>query len=87
MPLMCVNSLQSCPTVSSPMNGSLPGSSVHGVLQVRLLEWTAMSSSRGSSRPWAGSWLFHVSCVGRQLLHHQNHLGSTYAPKKAILSL
>ena len=34
-----------------PMDCSLPGSSVHGVLQARILEWVAISLSRGSSRP------------------------------------
>ena len=42
---------QSCPTLCDPMVCSLPGSSVHGILQVRILEWVAMPSSRGSSQP------------------------------------
>ena len=33
------------------MDHSLPGSSVHGILQAKILEWVAISSSRGSSRP------------------------------------
>ena len=40
---------QSCPTLCDPMDCTPPGSSVHGVLQARLLEWVAVSSSRGSS--------------------------------------
>ena len=50
---MCVRpeSLQSCPTACDPMDCSPPGSSVHGILQARILEWVAMPSSRGSSRP------------------------------------
>ena len=36
---------QSCPTLSDPMDCSLPGSSVHGILQARLLEWVAIASS------------------------------------------
>ena len=43
--------LQSCPTLWKPMDYSPPGSSVHGIVQVRILEWVAMPSSRGSSRP------------------------------------
>ena len=43
--------VQSCPALYDPMDGSLPGSSVHGILQARVLEWAAMPSSRGSSRP------------------------------------
>ena len=42
---------QSCPTLCDPMECSLPGSSVHGILQARVLEWVAISFSRGSSRP------------------------------------
>ena len=38
-----------CPTLCNPMDGSLPGSSVHGIFQARILEWIAISSSRGSS--------------------------------------
>ena len=40
---------QSCPTLCDPMVCSPPGSSVHGILQARILEWVAMPSSRGSS--------------------------------------
>ena len=40
---------QSCPTLCDPMDCSPPGSSVHGILQARILEWVFMSSSRGSS--------------------------------------
>ena len=43
--------LQSCPTLCKPMDGSPPGSSVHGILQARTLEWLAMFSSRDSSPP------------------------------------
>ena len=39
--------LQSCPTPCDPMDGRPPGSSVHGILQARTLEWVAMSFSRG----------------------------------------
>ena len=42
---------QLCLTLCDPFNYSLPGSSVHGILQARILEWVAISSSRGSSRP------------------------------------
>ena len=40
---------QSCPTLCNPMGCGLPGSSVHGILQARILEWVAISFSRGSS--------------------------------------
>ena len=42
--------LQSSSTLCDPMDSSLPGSSVHGIFQARILEWVAMSSSRGSFR-------------------------------------
>ena len=51
---------QSCPTHCSPMDCSLPGSSVHGILQARILEWVAISFSRGSSQPRDWTW---VSCI------------------------
>ena len=42
---------QSCLTLYHPMNYSPPGFSVHGIIQSRILEWVAISSSRGSSQP------------------------------------
>ena len=42
---------QSCPTLCDPMNCNLPGSSVHWILQARILEWVAVSFSRESSQP------------------------------------
>ena len=44
-------SLQSYQTLSDPMNWGLPGSSAHGILQAKILEWVAMPYSMGSSRP------------------------------------
>ena len=49
----------------NPMDCSLPGSSVHGILQVRMLEWVAISFSRGSSQPRDQT---HI-CIGRQILY------------------
>ena len=45
------NFLHSCPTLFDPMDYSTPGSSIHGILQARILEWIAMPSSRESSQP------------------------------------
>ena len=42
---------QSCPTLCDPMDYGLPGFSVHGIFQARILEWVAISFSRGSSQP------------------------------------
>ena len=44
-------SVMSCLTLFDPMDSRMPGSSVHGILQARTLEWVAMTSSRGSSHP------------------------------------
>ena len=44
---------QSCSTLCDPMDCSLPGSSVHGIFQAIVLEWIAISFSRGSSQPRA----------------------------------
>ena len=44
--IICVIVAQSCPTLCNAMDGSLPGSSVHGILQVRMLEWVAIPFSR-----------------------------------------
>ena len=50
-----------------PMDCSLPGSFVRGILQTRILEWVATSFSRGSSQPRNGTC---ISCIGRQILYH-----------------
>ena len=50
--------VQSCPTICDPMDCSRPGSSVHGISQTRILEWVAVSSSRGSSQPRDQTWVF-----------------------------
>ena len=46
----CCSVIPSCLTLGDPMDCSLPGPSIHGILQARILEWVAMPSSRGSSR-------------------------------------
>ena len=47
----CCLFAKSCPTLCNPMDCSPPGSSVHGILQVRMLKWVAIYFSRGSSQP------------------------------------
>ena len=56
----CARLLQSYSTLYGPMDCSPPGSSVHGILQARILEWISMCSSRGSSQP--RDWT-HISCT------------------------
>ena len=66
----CAKLLHLCVILCNSMDCSLPGSSVHGILQARILECVAMPSSRGSSRP--RDWTC-VSCtvgIGRRILCH-----------------
>ena len=67
---VCVQLLQSCPTLCDPMDCSPPGSSVQGIFQARILEWMAISSSRGSSWPRDQTQVSCISCIGRQILYH-----------------
>ena len=53
---------QPCPTPCDPLNCSPPGSSVHGILQARIQEWVAISSSRGSFWTRDGT---HISLISR----------------------
>ena len=55
---------QLCPTLCDPMDCSLPGSSIHGILQARILAWVAISFSRGSSPPRDRTWVSRI--VGRR---------------------
>ena len=54
---------QSCPTLCDPMDGSPPGSSIHGIFQAWIPEWVAISFSRGSS--WPRYWTWVSLIVGR----------------------
>ena len=56
-----VNITQSCLTLCDPMDYSLPGSSVHGILQARILEWVAVTFSRGSSQPRDQTQVSHIA--------------------------
>ena len=47
-----------------------PGSSVHGIFQARILEWVAISFSRGTSGPRDWTGVSSVSCTGRRILYH-----------------
>ena len=74
--MCCAQSLQSCLTLCNPMDYSLPDSSVHGILQARILEWAAMPSPRGSSLPRDQTCTTYISCIDQQVLYHWHHLGS-----------
>ena len=68
--LACAKLLQSCPTLCDPMDGSLPGSSILGILQARILEGGAMPSFRRSAQPRDETCISYVSCISRQVLYH-----------------
>ena len=60
--------LPSCVRLCDPMDCSPPGFSIHGVSLARILEWVAISSSRGSSRPRDQT---HVSCIAGEFFTHR----------------
>ena len=67
---------QSCPTLFDPMDCSSPGSSVHGILQARILKWVAIPFSRGSSQPRDPTRLLHC----RQIPYCLSHLPVSAQP-------
>ena len=64
-----------CSVVSlcNPMDCSSPGSSVHGIFQVRILEWVAISFSRGSFQLRDES-IAYISCIGRWIIYRLCHV-------------
>ena len=66
---------QSHLTLCNPRDCSLPGLSVHGIFQARILEWVAISYSRGCFQPRDQTQVSCVSCIGRQIIY-LCHLGS-----------
>ena len=74
---VCIRSvLQSCPALCNPMDCSRPGSSVHGILQTRVLEWVVISFSRGSSPPRDR---VRLSCIADRLF--TNWTSREYIPR------
>ena len=65
----CAKALQLCPSLCHPVNCSLPGSSVHGILQARILEWVAMPASRVSSWLRDQTHICCITCIGRWILY------------------
>ena len=60
---------QSCPPLCVPITATSQAP-LHGIFQVRILEWVAISFSRGSSQPRDGTHISWVSCLSRQILYH-----------------
>ena len=79
---------QLCPTLCNPMDCSPPGSSVHGVLQARILEWIAMPSSKGSSRPRDQTGISYISCIWQvdslPLRHQRSQIFPSLPLKKKV---
>ena len=75
MNAVCVSakSLQSCLTLCYPMDYSPPGSSIHGILQARILEQVAIPSSRGFSQTRDQMHISDVSTC-KQVLYHWCYL-------------
>ena len=70
--IMCVRACsvaQPCPTLCDLTDCSPPGSPLHGISQARILEWVAISSSKGYSRPRDWTRVSCTSCTGRQILY------------------
>ena len=63
-------SLQLCLALCDPMDYSPSGSSLHGILQTKILEWVAIPSSRGAFQPRNRTYVSYVSCSGKQILYH-----------------
>ena len=79
--------IQSCLTLYNPMDFSLPGCSVHGILQLRILEWVAISFSRVSSPPRNQTW---VSCLSHQfstIWATREEINCEHSSEKLILKL
>ena len=74
---VCVCHMHTYSVMSNSTNCSLPGSSVHRILQTRILEWASSSSSRGSPNPRI-QHISCISCIGRQILYQMSHWGSPY---------
>ena len=85
---------QLCQTLCDPMDYILPGSSVHGILQARILEWVAIPFCRGSSWPRDQTW---VSCIAGRFFtiwaiwgncqHPPDHRKSKSVPEKHLFLL
>ena len=67
---------QSCPILCYPIYCSLPGSSVHRLLWAKILEWVAISFSRGSLQPNDRTQVSCISCIGRWVLYQLSYWGS-----------
>ena len=77
---------QSCATLSDPLDCGPEGSSVHGIFQSRILEWVAISYSRGSSQPRDQTHISHIPHIGRLILYHLNKHSNYHIGEKTHLN-
>ena len=83
---MCMHAQPRLP-LYDPMDCNPPGNSVHGILQARILEWVAISNSRGSSQPRDQIHVSLVSCNGRWILYQWATCEALHIPHTAQGSL
>ena len=79
-----------CSVVSDslwPMDCRLPGSSVYGIFQTRILEWVAISYSKGSSQPRDRTPTSCTACAGRRILYHCAKVEAVFKKKKGVQRL
>ena len=88
VPTLCVCSVtQSSPIVCNPMDCNPPGFSVHGIILVRILEWVAIHSSKGSSWPRDRTHVPCGSCIGRQIFLTTEPLGKRYLHSMVLVTI
>ena len=73
---VCMLITQLCLTLGDSVDCSLQGSSVHGILQARILEWGTIPFSRESSQPKDWTHISYIFCTGKWVLYHWRHLES-----------
>ena len=70
MSVLSCSVTQSCPTLGNSLDPKLPGSSLRGISQASILEWVALSYSRGSTQPRDWTHFSYVSWIGKWILQH-----------------
>ena len=79
--IKCIHA-QLCLTLCDPMDFSLPGFSFHGIFLAGILEWVAISYSKGSSQRGDQTRVSCVSCIGKWILYHYATWEAQFCCKK-----
>ena len=77
---------QSCPTLSDPMDCSLPGSSIHEIFQARVLEWDAIAACGNFPDQGSNSFLLHWQAESLPLSHQGSPMANSLVRKKWLRS-